>query len=479
MDLKKRLIFSNAAIIVIPLGITFVASFIFMFVLARIHDVDLSYNNVKKLTQIQYEFFKAEGGLLKNSPEIILEKDFQQYITTRLESIEADIVVLKGQERVFETRKLSIIELERCLEKTGDNLFRNIVEIQGKSHMVKVIPVIFKSGEDGKILLLVPAVNDWMTTEKLFIFSGVVFVLSFIITNIVIITAFSKKVITPLGKLQAAAGKISEGNLDFEIIEDGDTQIRELCRSFEKMRLKLVEANYTQKKYDESRKMLFSSISHDLKTPITSIKGYVEGILDGVANTPQKVEKYLRTVHSKAVHMDRMIDDLLLYSRLDMHKVSFNFEKTDVLKYFEDCMYEIDIELEKSNIKVELHNNLRGKRYIMIDRDQVRRVVINIIDNSRKYMDKEQGKIDIFLREATSNVVIEIKDNGAGISESDLSYIFDRFYRADSARDTRKGSGLGLAIAKQIIEGHGGKIWAVSRMGEGTSVMISLKKYEG
>jgi len=141
-----------------------------------------------------------------------------------------------------------------------------------------------------------------MTTEKLFIFSGVVFVLSFIITNIVIITAFSKKVITPLGKLQAAAGKISEGNLDFEIIEDGDTQIRELCRSFEKMRLKLVEANYTQKKYDESRKMLFSSISHDLKTPITSIKGYVEGILDGVANTPQKVEKYLRTVHSRRSH---------------------------------------------------------------------------------------------------------------------------------------------------------------------------------
>jgi len=230
------------------------------------------------------------------------------------------------------------------------------------------------------------------------------------------------------------------------------------------MRLKLVEANYTQKKYDESRKMLFSSISHDLKTPITSIKGY--GILDGVANTPQKVEKYLRTVHSKAVHMDRMIDDLLLYSRLDMHKVSFNFEKTDVLKYFEDCMYEIDIELEKSNIKVELHNNLRGKRYIMIDRDQVRRVVINIIDNSRKYMDKEQGKIDIFLREATSNVVIEIKDNGAGISESDLPYIFDRFYRADSARDTRKGSGLGLAIAKQIIEGHFGRsaVWAKARV---------------
>lgn len=478
MDLKKRLIFSNAAIIVIPLVITFVASFIFMFVFARIHDVDISYNNVKKLTQIQYEFFKADGSVLKNSPEIILEKDYQEYISTRLDSIEADIVVLKGQERVFETRSIGPIELERCLQKTGDNLFNNIVEIQGETYMVKVIPVNFKNGESGKIVLLAPAMNDWMTTEKLLIFSIMIFVTSFTITNVVIIFTFSKKVINPLRKLQAAAGKISQGNLDFEIIEDGDAQIRELCRSFEKMRLKLVEASYTQKKYDDSRKVLFSSISHDLKTPITSIKGYVEGILDGVANTPQKVDKYLKTVHSKAVHMDRMIDALLLYSRLDMNKVSFNIEKTDVLKYFEDCIYEIDIELEKSNIKIALYDQLKGKRYIMIDRDQIRRVIINIIDNSRKYMDKEQGKIDIFLREATSHVVIELKDNGAGISESDLPYIFDRFYRADSARDTMNGSGLGLAIAKQIIEGHGGKIWAVSRKGEGTSVMISLKKYE-
>lgn len=164
-----------------------------MFIFARIHDADISYNNVKKLTQIQYEFFKADGSVLRNSPEIILEKDFQQYISTRLGSIEADIVVLKGQERVFETRVLSIIELERCLEKTGDNLFKNIVEIQGKTYMVKVIPVNFNNGESGKIVLLAPTVNDWMTTEKLLIFSGMTFVISFIITNIAIIFIFSKK----------------------------------------------------------------------------------------------------------------------------------------------------------------------------------------------------------------------------------------------------------------------------------------------
>jgi len=308
------------------------------------------------------------------------------------------------------------------------------------------------------------------------LFSASFFIVSFIIVNIITIVIFSKKIIKPLANLQKAAVNISEGNLDFEVVEDGDAQIRDLCRSFEKMRLKLIEAVYIQQKYDENRKMLFSSISHDLKTPITAVKGYVEGILDGVANTPQKIEKYLNTIYSKTVHMDRMIDDLLLHSKFDMGKVPLNFEKTDIVTYFEDCINEVETELEKDNIDIELHNELTECRYVLLDRDKIRRVVINIIDNSRKYMDKEQGKIDIFLRETSANVIIELKDNGSGISQKDLPYIFDRFYRADSSRGTSKGSGLGLAIAKQIIEGHGGRIWAISRDGKGTSVMISLVK---
>lgn len=478
MDLKKRLIFSNAAIIVIPLTVTFVASFIFIFIFSRINSVDISYDNVKKLTHVQYEFFKTDGSVLENTPEILLEKEFQQYISSRLESVDADIVVLKGQERIFATKAIDTIDMEKCLEKSKGNLFNNTVEIDGDVYIVKVIPVDFKDREKGNVVLLAHAGREWITTERFLLFAASVFVVSFLITNIIIILTFSKKVLRPLSKLQAAAGKISEGNLDFEVIEDGDAQIRELCRSFEKMRLKLTESMYTQKKYDDSRKMLLSSISHDLKTPITSVKGYVEGILDGVANTPDKVEKYLRTVYSKSIHIDRMIDDLLLYSKLDMNKVPFNLERTDILKYFEDCIYEVEAELEKANIKLGLHNELKDSRYVMIDRDRVRRVIINIIDNSRKYMNKDKGQIDIFLRETTSSIVIELRDNGAGIDEKDLPYIFDRFYRADSARSNMKGSGLGLAIAKQIIEGHEGKIWAVSPKGEGTSVMISLKKYK-
>lgn len=476
MDIKKRLILSNAAIIVLPILATLVASFIFTFIFARIHDVDISYNTVNKLTQVQYEFLKADGSVLRNTPEVLLDKEFQQYIVTRLENVEADIVVVKEHERIFETIPIGTIELEKCLKAGSGNLFSNTVEINNDKYMVKVINVNFKDGEKGNVVLLAPTGNEWATTETLLLFSASFFIVSFIIVNIITIVIFSKKIIKPLANLQKAAVNISEGNLDFEVVEDGDAQIRDLCRSFEKMRLKLVEAVYIQQKYDENRKMLFSSISHDLKTPITAVKGYVEGILDGVANTPQKIEKYLNTIYSKTVHMDRMIDDLLLHSKFDMGKVPLNFEKTDIVTYFEDCINEVETELEKDNIDIELHNELTECRYVLLDRDKIRRVVINIIDNSRKYMDKEQGKIDIFLRETSANVIIELKDNGSGISQKDLPYIFDRFYRADSSRGTSKGSGLGLAIAKQIIEGHGGRIWAISRDGKGTSVMISLVK---
>ncbi|MPN54679.1 Sensor histidine kinase WalK [bioreactor metagenome] len=171
-----------------------------------------------------------------------------------------------------------------------------------------------------------------------------------------------------------------------------------------------------------------------------------------------------------------MIDDLLLYSKLDLNQIPFNYEKTDIVEYFNYCILESSPELEKYNIHIDFQNNLKDFRYVMLDRARMKRVIVNIIDNSRKYMDKENGLITIMLRETNSSIIIEIKDNGSGIDKSDVSKIFDRFYRSDLARSDAKGSGLGLAIAKQIVEGHKGKIWAISHEDEGTSIIISLAK---
>ncbi|TYQ14936.1 UNVERIFIED_CONTAM: HAMP domain-containing protein [Acetivibrio alkalicellulosi] len=477
MNLKKRFAVSNAAIIVIPLVVTFVASFLFIFILNKVLNVDTNYESFKKLAEIQYQFFRADEDILSNNPQMLLEKDYQQYLVSYLEGIEADIIVIKGQKKVFASRSIGLVDIERILDSSNRSRLSNKIDIDGNRHIMKVIEVNFKDGEKGQVILLAYTGNEWFSPEKLLLIIGTIFVISFLLTNIFLIIGFSKRILKPLSKLQDAAGKISGGELNFEVIEDGDEEIRDLCKAFEVMRLKLLESKHTQKKYDDTRKMLLSSISHDIKTPITSIKGYVEGILDGVANTPEKSEKYLKTVYSKANHIDRMIDDLLLYSKLDLNQVPFDIEITDVKKYFEDCMYEIETELERDNIKTKLHNELKNSKYFMIDRVRVRRVIINIIENSRKYIPKNQGKIDIFLRETNTSIVIEIRDNGSGIDEKDLPNIFDRFYRADSSRNVTKGSGLGLAIAKQIIEGHGGDIWARSEKGEGTSILISIKKY--
>lgn len=171
-----------------------------------------------------------------------------------------------------------------------------------------------------------------------------------------------------------------------------------------------------------------------------------------------------------------MIDDLLLYSKLDLNQIPFNFEKVDIVEYFNYCIYESEPELKKDNIKIWLNNELKTTNFVMMDRERLKRVILNIIGNSQKYMNKEQGEIVVNLRETTSNIIIEIRDNGAGIDNNDANKIFDRFYRTDKARSGAKGSGLGLSIAKQIVEGHNGRIWAISHGNKGTSIMISLCK---
>jgi signal transduction histidine kinase len=478
MSLKRRLIFSNAAIVIIPILITAVASFAFIFISSWVFNADVSYENFQKLAKVQYSLFEAQGNILKEEPERLLEKTYQQYLTATLSNIKADIVVLKKHAMVFSTREINAIDLEKCLELGDGGLINNTVELGGAAYIEKAISFDFKDGGQGEILLLTPVGKGEIASGTLLLFTLITFLISFLVTNAVSSLTFSNSILKPLSRLQTAAGEISKGNLNHEMVEDGDTEIKELCRSFEQMRLKLKESVTTQIKYDDNRKMLVSSISHDLKTPITSIKGYVEGIMDGVANTPEKVEKYLKTVYSKAAQVDAMIDDLLLYSKLDLNQIPFHFEKTDIVKYYEDCISEIEPELEKSNIKVSFKNELRECRNVMIDRERARRVIINIIDNAKKYMIKPDGKIAIILREIGANVVIEIKDNGAGIPKEDLPYIFDKFYRADASRSRISGSGLGLAIAKQIIEGHGGKIWVRSQENKGTSIMMSLKKVE-
>ena len=288
-----------------------------------------------------------------------------------------------------------------------------------------------------------------------------------------------RSILSPIETLKKATQNIRDGNLDFEVeIEDND-EIGELCADFEEMRLRLKESTEEKVSFDSQNKELISNISHDLKTPITAVKGYVEGLLDGVADTPEKQQKYLRTIYNKANDMDRLINELTFYCKIDTNRIPYTFNKIHISDYFEDCVDELSVELESSGVSLTYFNYLEEDAVVIADAEQLKRVINNIISNSLKYMDKPKGVINIRLRDVGDFIQIEIEDNGKGIAQKDLANIFERFYRTDASRNSSKGgSGIGLSIVKKIMEDHGGQVWATSKEGTGTTMYLALRKYQ-
>jgi len=479
MNIKKRLLISNTVTVIIPFIITFVIAICFIFISSIIFNKDISYNNFKQLTIIKTELFSASNNISRQDAQEVEGLEFRQYLSQRLSSLKGEFIIIKGSDMIFASKDINKIDAQNIIEELKVKDLENTLEINDKSYFVQETGLMDKDGIKINVILLAPVGDKSDILEIFAIVIISVFTISFVSVNLYMSYIFSKRILNPVATLKNAATDISSGNLECEIIQEGDQEIKELCHEFEVMRIQLKDSIHMKMKYDDNRNMLVSSISHDLRTPITSIKGYVEGILDGVANTPEKVESYLKTIYSKTEHIDAMIDDLLLYSKLDLKQLPFNFEKTDIAEYIEFCISESVPELLRYNIQIEVENDLNNLSFVMLDRDRMRRVIINIIDNSRKYIDKKQGHIIVKLRETNLSIIIEIRDNGAGIDKDAIDKIFDRFYRADAARSETTGSGLGLAIAKQIVEGHRGKIWVVSYGDEGTSILISLAKIRG
>ena len=288
-----------------------------------------------------------------------------------------------------------------------------------------------------------------------------------------------RSIAVPLVKLKKATQNIKEGNLDFVLDVEGNDEFSELCQDFEEMRRRLKESTEEKNLIEKENKELISNISHDLKTPITAVKGYIEGIMDGVADTPEKMDRYVRTIYNKTNEMDHLINELTFYSKIDTNRIPYTFSKLNVEDYFADCAEEVGLELETRGIELVYANYVEKDVMVIADGEQIRRVIHNIISNAIKYMDKPKGIIQIRIKDVGDFIQIEIEDNGKGIGPKDLPYIFDRFYRTDVSRNSSKGgSGIGLSIVKKILEDHGGKVWATSRLGIGTIMYFVLRKYQ-
>ncbi len=495
MDLRTRIGIAFILVILIPVVLCSAAFYVLMNYkvkqLGRQYGIDNPgmeslYNNALLISRSLDETLSSIQHTLETDPGKLEDKDYLTDLNDTLSGNGAFLVVRKGSSIYYNgSSDLSNAELLSQLpssvqegseseEENGENSY---IQVRNQA-MLKQIRFKFSDGSVGSIFLismlnqLAPEIKGAMTETILLI----IVILSF--TSIAMGVWIYRGVIIPINQLKKAAQNIRDGNLNFVTQKSGIKEMDDLCDDFEEMRIRLKESAAEKVRFDAQNRELISNISHDLKTPVTAIKGYTEGLIDGVADTPEKQKRYIRTIYSKTIEITRLIDELTMYSKIDTNRIPYNFQKLHASSYFEDCREELSIELEQQNIRLNYNNYLIDDAIIIADPEQLRRVINNIVGNSVKYMDKEPGIISIRIRDVGDFIQVEIEDNGRGINQKDIPRIFDRFYRSDQARRARGGSGIGLSIVKKIIEDHEGKVWATSKEGEGTVIYFVLRRYQ-
>jgi histidine kinase len=414
---------------------------------------------------------------LKN-PGMFMDQTYLKRIDKQLsKSGSTSLVVRKGDKVIYQSLKIKGLENDDLPPFGFYGEVELVEEVDNQYVTIKKSDFFFPDNSVGSLFFVTDAnsIAKFVRSSFPILFFGLILIL--IVTNGLLTFYVSRSIIRPIRELQKAAKQMKEGDLNNPIEVYSKDELGQLAQGFEEMRIRLKESIEKLLAYEENRKELIANISHDLKTPITTIKGYVEGIRDGVANSPERMERYVQTIYAKSIDLDHMIDELFLYSKLDLQRLPFNFERIPFDDYLVDFVEELRFDLEKKMVEIHLDIEKNGNYLVMVDREHLKRVITNIVDNSLKYIGKEHKILSFHLTTEDSQILFSMNDNGPGIEEENLPLIFERFYRADLARGTEKGgSGLGLSIAKRIIEEHHGAIWAESLKGQGTTIFIKLKK---
>jgi signal transduction histidine kinase len=297
-------------------------------------------------------------------------------------------------------------------------------------------------------------------------------------TNLFLTRFVFKKIKQPLEMLSSGVHQISEGKLDYTIKYQGNDEFKPVCEAFNDMAARLKESIEEVQKNDQNRKELFAGISHDIRSPLTSIKAYVDGLLDGVAATPESQRDYLLIIKQKTDDINKMVTQLFLYSKLDMGNYPTNPETLNIGNEINDFVSASQDEYTAQGLTIEI-KEIPNDTHIYADPVQLRSVFANILENSAKYKNKDAVKATINCTVCNGNINIVFEDDGAGVSESEISRLFDVFYRADLSRSNpHKGSGLGLAITAKTLERMNGKIFAENIATGGLRMIIEIPEIE-
>lgn len=288
----------------------------------------------------------------------------------------------------------------------------------------------------------------------------------------------NRYVLVPIGEITTSAQQIIRGNYEYEFRrifsrKMNADEVGELTYSFELMRDELKEKQIKEEELKKAQQELISCISHDLKTPISTIKAYAEGMRDGIAKDETARNSYTRIIIEKTDILIAMIEELLKFSNAQLNQLEISRKEIYFIPFFEKAMNEIEGYVRQQDMEFTFSIEME-ERIVSIDEKRILEVLYNLIENSLKYR-REDGKIQIIASREDEEVLIRVRDNGIGISSDDIPYVFDKFYRAEKSRTSSiPGSGLGLSICKYIVEQHGGTIYCKSQKDKGCEIGFTL-----
>ncbi|GGM30438.1 hypothetical protein GCM10011351_15740 [Paraliobacillus quinghaiensis] len=283
----------------------------------------------------------------------------------------------------------------------------------------------------------------------------------------------SRTVLNPIKQIYTATEEVQEGNMDYPIRYYKKDEIGRFIHGFNLMRDHLKQSFAKQRQYEKNRKELIANISHDLRTPLQSIKGYVEGINDGIVKNEEMKKRYLQVILSKTEQLDRLIDNLFEFSKIDLDQFVVDKRLVNSEAFFTELLSDAETDLAQKEVKLIVEKPIPSL-ILAIDSMRIEQVITNLLDNAVSY-GGTLVQVSIQEDKQKESLHVHIRDDGNGIATEDLPNIFTRFYRGEKSRSRELGgTGLGLAIVKTIIEAHSGTISVESEEGVGSEFTFSL-----
>lgn len=369
---------------------------------------------------------------------------------------------IKNNVKQILTSDLDALRLGHTVERKG--FYENIFKVPVYTFE---IPIVSENGVfKGAVMMHTPVSELTSALKRVYIIIWISAVFAILISSIVIYYLSQKIIVNPLAQINYVADKISKGEVDKRVSIDSKDEIGELAKSFNSMADSLEEVELKRREF-------ISNVSHEIRSPITSIKGFIGGILDGVI-PKEKENYYLSVAYEETQRLTRLVNDLLDLSAIEAGQFKLRIESVDINEIIRLCIIRFETKIKDKKLKVDVlmsDNNL----FVAADRDRITQVVTNLVDNAVKYV-VEGGSIKVSTKAKGDKAIISIFNDGPTIHQEDLKYIWNRFYKIDKSRTSKLSTGLGLSIVRSILTQLGEDIWVENKENQGVTFTFTLKR---